>query len=1133
MFAGTFKGYTSMGDMQNVHAELLNKEFKISAEGISEFTSAQIQAKAASMGLSESLSTELIALGKDATLAQKASTGKLTFGKALKENIGSIEELADALKNSGLIKGGNLDSLNGSIELGGDVLKNDVNRIINDVDGVSDAVIDLGSKAEKTGSSIGQVFTGMVASITPLLPAIVAVTVALGALAAMDYSEHEYTRAVEKFESSATEYAEARDRLSTLNSELETTTERIQELSDLQANGTITFADEVELEKLQKQNDELERNIELQKSLIAIKEQVLADSAKSASESEQSYMEHQEEESGGLWGKVKGFLGYFSSEGISAYDATEDNGVVMKKTEAQKWEEQDTTITGLVRAKIQELEKAKKELESVENELIDDPTNQKLLDKQNKLKEDVTSVTEYLGEKASTLQSWIDQCVDSNGEIISGAEEYVDAWNKALTEINNIGKTQGEIDLNNLETFFHSTSGSPIGNYLKDIVEESGSATDALDEFKRLGLSLDDIGVSEDGFIRYFEDVAKSAEEAQSAIGTFEDVQLAFESANQGANYDTLVSNMKAAEEAYENGLIGTDEFQSMAQLIAPYNIAKDLEKGLASGDYTYAAEAYKKAWEECYKKVNGWFDEDNPVKSMWNFVDALEAAEKETGKNLVDINKQTGEIIPKFETTAEAAEALGVNVELVDIILNKMKEYGSEFDGITFSGEGLNEYKSSLEGIRDIYDNMAEGASKTRLGNLLEGWDEDYARFQEDLSSLTQEQVVHISFEYDLASIQAEIDEIVANIEAGNNTVENNAAVIVGNEKYINVAEKGVGFETEGVEIPVQYTANEDAISALKEQLDGITDEEDKVAIQAEIRNLQEVQKELLNAFSDAHPEINADSSIEEINTAWESFVDGAEGREIIAKMRADNEEAKEKVAEILGIDPEDIIVKIEAEDNASLIIDEVNKKELLDKTGKLTGVDHATGLVNLWNLLEANPKFTSLSAEDQASSVITYWNSLNPIQKVAIMNSQMTATDEGATKIISGVDGLINSMNLTPNAEISATDLTAPAIFSANLALDKIDGKTVNTYIKTTEISAGDSNLNGTAHANGTAGLYPIPKLSTRALAMGTLEDRSWLKNSWKTENGEYALTGELGQEMVVFSMPPYIVICKKNFT
>lgn len=69
------------------------------------------------------------------------------------------------------------------------------------------------------------------------------------------------------------------------------------------------------------------------------------------------------------------------------------------------------------------------------------------------------------------------------------------------------------------------------------------------------------------------------------------------------------------------------------------------------------------------------------------------------------------------------------------------------------------------------------------------------------------------------------------------------------------------------------------------------------------------------------------------------------------------------------------------------------------------------------------------------------------------------------------------------------------------------------------------GTANPSGSAFAQGSTrtanrvgGLYPIPHLSARALAMGTLQDETWLNPNWRTKKSEVALTGEVGQELVV---------------
>lgn len=95
--------------------------------------------------------------------------------------------------------------------------------------------------------------------------------------------------------------------------------------------------------------------------------------------------------------------------------------------------------------------------------------------------------------------------------------DYVDSWRKSLLEIQNLGKSTSEIDLNNLKNFFSSSKGDGIEEYLTNVVKSSKDAKSALSEFKRLGLDLDSIGVTESGLVRYFEDIAKAAEEAAEA----------------------------------------------------------------------------------------------------------------------------------------------------------------------------------------------------------------------------------------------------------------------------------------------------------------------------------------------------------------------------------------------------------------------------------------------------------------------------------------------------------------------------------------------------------------------------------------------------------------------------------------
>ena len=92
---------------------------------------------------------------------------------------------------------------------------------------------------------------------------------------------------------------------------------------------------------------------------------------------------------------------------------------------------------------------------------------------------------------------------------------------------------------------------------------------------------------------------------------------------------------------------------------------------------------------------------------------------------------------------------------------MSKLEEHGFEFDGIEKSGKLLNDYKDNLDGLKTIYDSLNEGDDKDRVGKLIEGYDSEYEKFQDDMSGLSEDQVVKIKFEYDLATLKQQIQDL------------------------------------------------------------------------------------------------------------------------------------------------------------------------------------------------------------------------------------------------------------------------------------------------------------------------------------------------------------------------------------
>lgn len=625
------------------------------------------------------------------------------------------------------------------------------------------------------GGSIGSFLTN------PATLAVAGITAGIAVITtAFNNSATAYTRAQNSFAERSNAFQTTKSEADALSTTLGTVKSRMEELLALENAGTITLVEQSELNTLRQTSSELERQLTIKKNLLEVQGSSQATAARAASKEEISSTEMISNATGmPTWlvslQQVVGKIGGTGSPyaGLEAYV-----------------KENDTTAEGMLENQIETVTKYKSELDSLYEKRNNaaSPKEQDSIQKEiDKTESAYASATQSMSEYSDQIQSWIDASYDANGNIIPESATQVREWKGLLTEVQNMGKTDSQIAENSLNNFFDGSAGK---NLIKDELMQAAEAGGNLEDvLARLGLSLSDIGkgVTNDNLTQYFNGLVKSAKEAEEAAnsvdGSFEGVQAAQSSKNQGYEWDVMSQNLKKGQELYESGAIGTDDFQTMAQWMAPDKINTD--------GFQNPAEAYKKAWEETYNTVSGWFNAENPVESMWKFADDLSAKDNDMFKVL---NKETGEIIPNFKTTAEAADALGVSVGAVDTILGKMKEYGFEFEGVMFSGEGLDQYKQSLEGIREIANGLEDGSKKEKLLDSLEVWDENYEKYQEDLSLLTEEQVVEIKFEYDLAQIQQNIEDLREKARSTDST-EDWAELNLASKDYRETREEQTGY--------------------------------------------------------------------------------------------------------------------------------------------------------------------------------------------------------------------------------------------------------------------------------------------------------------------------------------------------
>ena len=269
--------------MENITAQMFNKQFHIGDDGISKWNKSQIEAKANAMSLTESLKNEVVAMASDADMTDKLRAGKLTWAKAIDEAGDGINDVGDALIKSGKLSKEQVEMLEKVMSIGDNKKTTQTLKdITNEVDGLSTSMVSLGSKSASNSflDNLKNQAKGALVALKAIAPYVATAAVAYGAFKLWDYSQTGYTRASEKLDKSSGEYETTKSELNSLNSQLDETKSRIEELQSMQKDGTITVADEAELSKLQQQNSELERQIALKESLAKNQAEVVAKDAK-------------------------------------------------------------------------------------------------------------------------------------------------------------------------------------------------------------------------------------------------------------------------------------------------------------------------------------------------------------------------------------------------------------------------------------------------------------------------------------------------------------------------------------------------------------------------------------------------------------------------------------------------------------------------------------------------------------------------------------------------------------------------------------------------------------------------------------------------------------------------------------
>ena len=498
--------------------------------------------------------------------------------------------------------------------------------------------------------------TAIALATNPLTWIIGGMAVAVGALV---YEATKFDRAVEKATESQSAYVEVAQELESLQSELDSTTEKIEELQKLADSGDITLAQENELRNLKLQNAELERQIKLkQKAVEKPSENAINDA-----------------------------MDAFNMKRIN--DLTQSTGSVVDDFGARYDTYAQTDIITATQNELKALQgfyddkrALLDEYNNAESEARKDEINKEL----NSIEAEIQKYSNKISDQVDTINTLRENLVDKENltfeqsTMLENATNIIDDWN-------NIDLSKAERELAQLDRYFSSSKGK---NIIKKRLSEATDSTEELENaLSKMGLSLSDIGVENiETLQRYLKETTFVTQEASKAIaefdGSFASVKTAFDTENQDSTWSSMAEFISSAKELYDKGQVGTDDFKSVAQMISASPIDVDNEK------YKYDADAYVDAWNDAYSQVSKWFNADDQLGSAIAFADDLVKA------NIANIDN--GDYEWNFKSTAEAAEVLGQNIEIVEAAMRNLEAHGAEFADVIFSGKALSEYTSYLE---------------------------------------------------------------------------------------------------------------------------------------------------------------------------------------------------------------------------------------------------------------------------------------------------------------------------------------------------------------------------------------------------------------------------------------------------
>lgn len=1055
----------------------LKQSLNVNDKGISEFTTAQIEAKTKVWGFNEEMTKQALAFANDATLATRAADKTLTYGKAISENTSYGTQLIKILKEQGKLDENVLKPLSKFTE-GSQEYNDAAKKIIESSKDISEAIVEIPASADTTGKAItglSNYFKGLIATLKTFAPVILAVTAAIAAYSAWKWADNKYnltySTSLKNVKEHVSNLQNAQKEIDSLNSKADRYKQTLEEIAsnyNVTLEGTesvdemiqkiqsadgiqLSLIDQTEIEKIKLGNDELERTIKLKQQVISSEERDAAEAAK-ANISNGLFNRGAQLKLPGYAESKDNIFSLFTGHKIktdslkSQFDKLFTNPGKGMEFET---DEENRDMYASISSYLNYYNSYKELLEKAKDIQADDSSSKKA--KQNAKNDEeffqglLDEMDSTLQEKASDLQNDL-YGLSEGGEglvALTGYEPYFEKIKKMLNAITYKDASEAQKALSSLSTFFDGSFGK---NALKaELKESAGSAEELQKALAGMGLTLDDLGINNISDLQsYLQEAASSAEDAADAINTVEgsvaSVTSAFNVDNQDASWKTMAEYLAQADELFANGQIGTDDFKEAAQFMTQKKINPD-------DGFTFDAQAYEAAWKEAQDKVKRYFDNEDQFQSAENFLTDLQ----NVGLAIADGNNDF-QWTENFNSSADAANKLGISVSAVEVLMHNLEAYGAEFNDMVWSGDELDQYKSALNGIKTIYDSMEEGATKDRYKKLIDGWDEELAGYENDLSTLTDHDVVvNIQFQYSLASIQQQIDELQNTADEGGDN-QTWAELNASKKQYLKQAESANTSDVANLDA---YKEAASYIDELKANLSNATDENTKNAIQRQISSVYDAMKYMNDAFIDSGKSWAEYYQSDQYKSDYKNFGDQLHANGVI-DVDADTTKAKEKVDNLTeDTDNKSTTIDIDANiENAKTALENLKNDDGTLDLGNINVLQAYNALKDL--LIEKQeleqPAVMTIDTSKFSEESTETINKLQEFQKAyEDLNAQNQMKDMGFDIDTSEAEKKVQDLysDLKDNDLVASLNINTDDVNSFEQSLDKLSEKEIKMHV------------------------------------------------------------------------------------